>query len=226
MLAEDLPRALKAIRSARAAARAWALAGPDGPGGGGHLVTVDLDATIVISHSEKQEASPTWKKTFGFHPMTAFADHGADGNGEPRAILLRPGNAGSNTAADRIETTRLALAQLPRRLRRKVLIRTDSGGGTHGFLTWLTSRSRRLHYSVGMTITEDMQASVLKVRTTGGTPACDGDGRSGTAPGSLTSPACPTWRTGRPGCGSSSARSGRTPACSRGSPILTRLRPN
>ncbi|HEY4153368.1 MAG TPA: transposase, partial [Pseudolysinimonas sp.] len=96
VLAGDLPRALKAIRSARAAARdrAWALAGPDAPGGDGQLVTVDLDATIVISHSEKQEASPTWKKTFGFHPMTAFADHGADGNGEPLAIVLRPGNAG------------------------------------------------------------------------------------------------------------------------------------
>jgi hypothetical protein len=179
VLAGDLPRALKAIRSARAAARdrAWALAGPDAPGGDGQLVTVDLDATIVISHSEKQEASPTWKKTFGFHPMTAFADHGADGNGEPLAIVLRPGNAGSNTAADHIETTRLALAQLPRRLRRKVLIRTDSGGGTHGFLTWLTAKPRRLHYSVGMTVTEDMQAAILKVPDDGWTPAYDGDGQ-------------------------------------------------
>jgi hypothetical protein len=109
--------------------------------------------------------------------MTAFADHGAGGNGEPLAILLRPGNAGSNTAADHIETTRLALAQLPRRLRRRVLIRTDSGGGTHGFLTWLTSGSRRLHYSVGMTITEDMQAAILKVPDDGWTPAYDGDGQ-------------------------------------------------
>ena len=72
--------------------------------------------------------------------------------------MLRPGNAGSNTAADHIEATRLALAQLPRHLRRRVLVRTDSGGGTHEFLAWLTAKSRRLHYSVGMTITEDMQA--------------------------------------------------------------------
>jgi len=66
-LAADLPRALKAIRSARAAARerVWALAGQDAPGGDGGLVTVDLDATIVVAHSEKEEASPTWKKTFG-----------------------------------------------------------------------------------------------------------------------------------------------------------------
>ena len=67
----------------------------------------------MIAHSEKEQAAPTWKKTFGFHPMTAWADHGAGGNGEPLAIMLRPGNAGSNTAADHIEATRLALAQLP-----------------------------------------------------------------------------------------------------------------
>ena len=178
-LAGDLPRALKAVRAARAAARerAWALAGDAAPGAGGGLVTVDLDATIVIAHSEKQEAAPTWKKTFGFHPLTAFADHGASGNGEPLAIVLRAGSAGSNTVADHIEAARLALAQLPRPLRRKVLVRADSAGGTHGFLDWLTAKSRRLHYSVGMTITEDMQDAILKVPADFWTPAYDGDGQ-------------------------------------------------
>jgi hypothetical protein len=178
-LAADLPRALKAVRSARAAARerAWALAGAAAPGGDGGLVTVDLDATIVIARSEKEQAAPTWKKTFGFHPMTAWADHGAAGNGESLAIALRPGNAGSNTAADHVEAARLALAQLPRRVRRKVLIRADSGGGTHEFLGWLTARSRRLHYSVGMTITEEVQAAILKAPQDGWTPAYDGDGQ-------------------------------------------------
>jgi hypothetical protein len=178
-LAADLPRALKAVRSARAAARerAWSLAGDAAPGADGGLVTVDLDATVVIAHSDKDQAAPTWKKTFGFHPMTAWADHGEDGNGESLAIMLRPGNAGSNKAADHIETTRLALAQLPRHLRRRVLVRTDSGGGTHEFLTWLTAGSRRLHYSVGMTITEDMQAAIGKVPPSAWTPAYDGDGQ-------------------------------------------------
>jgi len=178
-LAGDLPRALKAIRAARAAARerAWALAGGAAPGAVGGLVTIDLDATIVIAHSEKQQAAPTWKKTFGFHPMTAWADHGTDGNGEPLALLLRPGNAGSNTAADHTEATRLALAQLPRRLRRKVLVRADSGGGTHEFLKWLTAKYRGLHYSVGMTITGDMQAAIGKAPADGWMPAYDGDGQ-------------------------------------------------
>jgi Transposase DDE domain group 1 len=131
----------------------------------------------VIAHSEKEQASPTWKKTFGFHPMTAWADHGADGNGEPLAIVLRPGNAGSSTAADHVEAARLALAQLPRQRRRKVLLRAGSGGGTHEFPDWLTAKSRRLHYSVGMTITEDIQAAILKVPAAGWTPAYDGDGQ-------------------------------------------------
>jgi DDE family transposase len=178
VLAGDLPRALRAVRAARAAARerAWALAGQNAPGTGG-LVTIDLDATIVIAHSGKEQAAPTWKKTYGFHPMTAWADHGEAGNGEPLAIVLRPGNAGSNTAADHIEAARLALAQLPRQLRSRALVRADSGGGTREFLQWLTARSRPLHYSIGMTITDDMQAAVLKVPARSWTPAYDGDGQ-------------------------------------------------
>jgi DDE family transposase len=176
-LAADAPRALKAIRAARAAARqkAWALAAEAAPGAGGQ-VTVDLDATIVIAHSDKDQARPTWKKTFGFHPLTAFADHGPDGGGEPLAILLRPGNAGSNTAADHVEATRLALAQLPRHLRRRVLVRADSGGGTHEFLTWLTRPSRRLGYSVGMVITPAVEDAIAAIPAKAWTPAYDADG--------------------------------------------------
>jgi hypothetical protein len=142
------------------------------PGADGDLVTLDLDATLVTSHSEKENAAPTWKKTFGFHPLTAFADHGAGGGGEPLAIMLRPGNAGSNTAADHIEAAELALTQLPARLRRRVLVRADSGGGTHDFLNWLTA-PRRLACPAGMTITDDMHDAVLKVPAQAWTPAYD-----------------------------------------------------
>jgi hypothetical protein len=178
-LAGDAPQALKAIRAARAAARerAWGLAGPAAPGAGGGLIPVDIDATIVIAHSEKEQAAPTWKKTFGFHPLAAFADHGPDGGGEPLAIMLRPGNAGSNTAAEHIQVTRLALAQLPRQLRRQVLIRADSGGGTQEFLGWLAKPGRRLAYSAGFAITEDTAAAILAVPKKAWAPACDADGR-------------------------------------------------
>ena len=81
-LAADGPRALKAIWVAQAAARerAWALAGDAAPRADGGPVTIDLDATIVIAHSEEEQAAPTWKKTFGFQPMTAWADHGPTGS--------------------------------------------------------------------------------------------------------------------------------------------------
>jgi hypothetical protein len=67
-LAAEGPRALRAIRTARAAARAvraWAPAGDRAPGAGGELIPVDIDATVVLAHSEKEKAASTWKKTFG-----------------------------------------------------------------------------------------------------------------------------------------------------------------
>ena len=179
-LAAEGPRALRVIRQVRAAARerAWALAGDRAPGADGSLIPVDIDATIVLAYSEKEKAAPTWKKTYGFHPLAAFADHGAGAGGEPLAILLRSGNAGSNTAAEHIEVTKLALAQLPRKLRRRVLIRTDSGGGTHDFLNWLASPGRRRHYSVGMTITEDLQEAILALPGRVWEPAYDAGGQA------------------------------------------------
>jgi hypothetical protein len=177
-LAAGAPAALRAIRSARAAARerACELAGSAAPGADGALIPVDIDATIVTACPEKDQAAPTWKKTFGFHPLTAFADHGQAGTGEPLAIMLRPGNAGSNTAADHIEVTRLALAQMPRHLRRRVLIRADSGGGTHEFLAWLARPGRRLAYSVGFTMTDDICDAISKVPARAWTPAYDSGG--------------------------------------------------
>lgn len=61
---------------------------------------VDIGGVLVLAHDEKQDATATWKKTFGHHPLVAFVGHGQAGSGEPVAALLRPGNAGSNTAAD------------------------------------------------------------------------------------------------------------------------------
>lgn len=155
---------------------------------------VDIDGVLVLAHSEKQDATATWKKTYGRHPLLAFVDHGRTGSGEPVAALLRPGNAGSNTAADHIETAQLTLAQLPKHLRRgwQALIRTDSGGGTHAFLDWLSRRGRRLSYSVGMTITDALHQAVLKIPKKAWTPGYDAEGPSGPAPGSRRSPTCPT----------------------------------
>jgi hypothetical protein len=91
--------------------------------------------------------------------------------------VLRAGNAGPDTASDHIEATRLALAQLPRRLRRRVLIRTDSGGGTHDCLAWLAKPGRRLPCSAGFTITGDIQDAILAVPARAWAPAYDADGQ-------------------------------------------------
>ena len=95
-LATAGPKALTAIRTARAEVRSrvWDLAGEDSPAAGGSVI-VDIDGVLVLAHSEKQDATATWKKTFGHHPLVAFVDHGPAGSGEPVAALLRPGNAGS-----------------------------------------------------------------------------------------------------------------------------------
>ena len=183
-LASDVPAALKAISAARAMARArvWALAGahaPDHGAGRDVPVAIDLDATLVTAHSEKEHAAPTFKKGFGFHPLWAFLDHGAAGTGEPLAVKLRAGNAGSNTVADHIEVTRQALAQLPghrpgTRPGRRVLVRADGAGGTHGFLDWLTGQ--RLSYSVGFHLPDDIAERLALIPDHVWVPAIDADG--------------------------------------------------
>ncbi len=180
-LAASGEKSLQAIGSARSEARthAWSLAGENAPDTDGQ-VAIDLDGVLVIAHSDKEDTAATWKKTYGHHPLTAFRDHGPSGTGEPVAALLRPGNAGSNTAADHITTTQLALAQMPKHYRRgrQPLIRTDSAGGTHDFVPWLAKRGRWLSYSVGMTVTEAIHEHVLKVPASAWTPAVETDGEA------------------------------------------------
>ncbi|MGW9028055.1 IS1380 family transposase [Streptomyces sp. NPDC055722] len=200
-LAAGGKRALAAIRTARAEVRehVWKLAGPSAPDADGQVI-VDLDGVLVIAHSGKQDAAATWKKTYGHHPLMGFVDHGRGGAGEPVVGLLRPGNAGSNTAADHIEAARLALTQLPKRYRRgrQTLIRTDSGGGTHEFVAWLAQRGRWLSYSVGMTITDAIHAAVLKVPASAWTPAVEPDGeiRDGAWVAELDGDCLKGWPTG------------------------------
>ncbi|KUN33792.1 transposase [Streptomyces olivochromogenes] len=195
------PRALAAIRRSRAEVRqrVWRLAGADAPDADRQVI-VDIDGVLVVAHSEKQDATATWKKTFGHHPLIAFVDHGPGGSGEPVSALLRPGNAGSNTAADHVTTTKLALAQLPKHHRRgrSTLIRTDSAGGTHDFLDWLTSRGRWLSYSVGMTITDAVHHAVLQIPETAWTPAVETDGqpRDGAWVAELAGDVLKGWPTG------------------------------
>jgi hypothetical protein len=130
-LAADAPAALAAIASARATARAraWSLAGAHAPNhdtSAASPLAIDVDATLITAHSEKESAAPTFKRGFGFHPLWAFCDHGPAGTGEPLAFLLRAGNAGSNTVADHKTVIRAALAVLTSSVGRgRVTTRSD-----------------------------------------------------------------------------------------------------
>jgi hypothetical protein len=163
--------ALDRIRAARARARelAWAQAAETGQQRssivGGFTIpglVLDIDATIVVCHSEKESAAKTWKKTFGYHPLLCFLD----ATGEALAGILRPGNSGSNTATDHIRVLDLALAQIPDHMRHgeDILIRSDSAGASHAFLRHIRSlreQGVRTYFSVGAAITEPIRAAIV-----------------------------------------------------------------
>jgi hypothetical protein len=181
--------ALARLRSARAAARevAWAQAAETSGGlptssVAGQMIpglVLDIDASIVICHSDKQSAAATWKHTFGYHPLLCFLD----ATGEALAGLLRPGNAGSNTTADHITVLDRALEQIPDTHRHgtPLLIRSDSAGCTHGLLAYI--RGLRGHgvdarFSVGVAVTEPFRHAIQAITATRDwIPAIDADGQ-------------------------------------------------
>lgn len=146
-LGADPVAAIAAIRRARAAARSvvWQRCWPIAAAG---EVVVDLDATLIGAHSEKEGATPNFKRGYGFHPMLAFVDHGTGGTGEPLAAMLRPGRANASDAADQIAVLDAALAQLPAPVRGRVLVRGDTGSGVKEFLWHIHHLG--LSYSVGV----------------------------------------------------------------------------
>ena len=113
----------------------------------GEVVVLDVDATLVTAHSEKEGAASTFKKGFGYHPLGVWCDNSQ----ESLALMLRPGNAGSNTTADHVAVLTAAIAQVPTTRRKKLLIRADGAGASHGLLEWLTEmntkRGRSVEYS-------------------------------------------------------------------------------
>lgn len=184
-LDEVTPGRGKKIQRARARARrhVWSrlpggvpasrVAGTDLDAG---LIVLDVDATIVVSHSEKERAAPTFKRTFGYHPLGVWCDN----TSEFLAAELRAGNAGSNTAADHIEVLTEAIAQIPPAHRRSLLIRSDGAGASHALLDWLTAqgkvRGRSVEYSVGFAVTEKTREAIDLVPEKTWTPAIDADG--------------------------------------------------
>jgi hypothetical protein len=162
------PGLLDAVRAAHARARErfWELAGAP------QRLTIDVDATLITAHSEKERAAGNYKHGYGFHPLGAYADE----TREALAMLLRPGNAGSNTAADHVTVIDRSLAQIPEAQLEtiEILIRADSAGATHG--TADHCHRCDLRFSFGYELTETVRAAILKTPDTAWIPALDQDG--------------------------------------------------
>jgi hypothetical protein len=144
---------LARIRHARAATRArvWdAGARPES-------LTLDIDATLITSHSEKDQAAGNYKHGFGFYPLGCWLAE----TGEPLAAILRPGNAGSNTAADHFQVLGLALGQIPAAdLAREMLVRADTAGASHAFAA--DCREAGLRFSFGYPLDERVREAIVQ----------------------------------------------------------------
>ncbi|RBO91573.1 DDE family transposase [Nocardia puris] len=212
---------------AHARARAWKPAGPnavDHQVSNDDPVIIDLDASLTDAHSEKQHAALKFKHGFGFHSLWSFIDHGPGGAGEPAAVMLRPGNAGSNTAADHKQILADAWPSC----------RGNGRGGLVGKC-----------WSAPIPAAEPMSSSTTAAGADWGTrsgspspttssprwtPTCAiGIGtrpttpkdRSGPVLGTSRSLASPTCPGGRPGCGCWCVKNARIRVRSCGSPTVT-----
>ena len=162
------PGLLDALRAARARARenAWkAGAAPE-------RIVIDIDATLIGAHSDKEGAAGTFKGGFGFHPLLAYLDE----TREALAGVLRAGNAGANTAADHVDVVDLALEQLPRDVveAAQIVLRTDSAAATHELTDEL--RAAQINFLMGYDLTETIRRAILELGESAWRPAIGQDG--------------------------------------------------
>ncbi len=173
---------LTEIRQARALARdrAWLargeLTGAELPGSRAagktiDVLVIDIDATLVTAHSDKEGAKGNFKGGFGYHPIGAWLDN----TGEALGAILRPGNAGSNTAADHLALLDRALSQIPDRWRsHPVLVRADGAGYSHALINALSAQG--LKFSVGYPVTGAVRTAIAKMPEWAWQVACNADG--------------------------------------------------
>jgi hypothetical protein len=162
------PGLLEALRAAHAGARErfWKLHGAP------ERATIDVDATLITAHSDKENAAGNYKGGYGFHPLQAYADETREALG----ALLRPGNAGANTAADHQAVLDRALEQIPAEHIEdiEILVRADTAGATHGLIDYC--REANLRFSVGYELTEPVRAAILQIPRDAWVAALDQDG--------------------------------------------------
>ncbi len=159
------PGLLDALRAAHARARDrfWKLHGAP------ERLTIDIDATLITAHSEKEHAAGNYKGGYGFHPLHAYADE----TREALAAMLRPGNAGANTAADHKTVLDLAIAQIPAEHieQIEILVRADRAGATHELADYC--REARMRFSFGYDLTDTVRQAILEIPADAWVPALD-----------------------------------------------------
>ncbi|MBV9338399.1 MAG: IS1380 family transposase [Solirubrobacterales bacterium] len=159
---------LEEVREAHARARErfWELHGAP------QQLTIDIDATLITAHSEKEGAAGNYKGGYGFHPLQAYADETREALGG----LLRPGNAGANTAEDHKTVLDRALAQIPIGYIQsiEILVRADRAGMTHELAEYC--RDANMRFSFGYDRTEQVRAAILQLPEDAWAPALAQDG--------------------------------------------------
>jgi len=162
------PGLLDALRVAhgRARERFWELDGAP------ESLTIDIDATLISSHSEKEGATGNYKGGYGFHPLGAYADQTREALG----AILRPGNAGANTAADHKLVLDRALEQIPVGYIEEIeiLVRADRAGATHELADYC--RDANMRFSFGYDLTDTVRQAILETSVDAWVPALDQDG--------------------------------------------------
>jgi hypothetical protein len=159
-LASDPVLVKVAQARARVRKRAWKLI-EETPGGfpwiavAGRVLAgwtvIDMDGTLITACSDKENARPTWKMGYGFHPLAAWCIN----TRECLDMMLRPGNAGSDTFEDHKDVLGRALKQVPAAYRRQVLVRVDGAGASHKLvehLLGLSTERKALLFTCGWTI--------------------------------------------------------------------------
>ena len=138
-------------------------------------LVIDLDATLITARSDKEGAAPTWKKGYGFHPLGAWLAN----TSECLALLLRPGNAGSNTVTDHVDVLGDARKQVPARFRSKVIVRVDGAGATHDLMEHLlaiASPRRQVLFTCGWAITAADEEAIALLPASAWKPGVDRHG--------------------------------------------------
>jgi hypothetical protein len=150
----------------------------------GDQIVPRIDAHFIDTVSRKEHAARL-RGRYGHHPLAVICDN----TGECLADQLRPGNAGANDAGDHIALLRRAIAAVPARWRRNLLITADGAGATHQLLTWIDDLNRptttddpgmRVEYSVGWPVDAHTSRAIAQLPTDAWTPMLAADGLPGT----------------------------------------------